>query len=128
VAVKINIYKYKPYRISLKRTHHPLSMYEEIHERCVDLGVDPAVCDVLITILSSPTSTMVELMRLIAETPMFPTDLATEMALVFAYRPGMWFPPSLRQTPHIILAAAETRAAPDQGVAALAHRVQSLKL
>jgi hypothetical protein len=96
VAVKINTYKYKPYRISLKRTHHPLSMYEEIRERCVDLGVDPAVCDALITILSSPTSTMVELMRLIAETPMFPTDLATEMAVVFAYRPGMWFPPSLK--------------------------------
>ncbi|KAJ7922822.1 hypothetical protein B0H13DRAFT_2317054 [Mycena leptocephala] len=64
-------------------------MYEEIRERCVDLGVDPAVCDALITILQSPTSTFLEFMRLILETPAIPTDFATEMAVVLlTARPG----------------------------------------
>jgi hypothetical protein len=71
-----------------------MTMYE-IRERCVDLGVDPAVCDAIISILNSPTSTMLELMRLIVETPAI-HDLATEMVVAFIHRPGMWFPPSLK--------------------------------
>jgi hypothetical protein len=95
VAVKIDAE-------SLKRKFDitaPIMTMYEIRERCVDLGVDPAVCDAIISILNSPTSTMLELMRLIVETPAI-HDLATEMVVAFIHRPGMWFPPSLKTNSH----------------------------
>ncbi|KAJ7922823.1 hypothetical protein B0H13DRAFT_2267324 [Mycena leptocephala] len=85
-------------------------MYEEIRERCVDLGVDPAVCDALITILSSPTSTM-------------SSSCGSLLKLRCPHRPRHRDGSSICLPP-----GSGDQAAPDQGVAALADRVQSLKI